>query len=145
MAEFHLWIKAFHVIAVLFWMAALFYLPRLFVYHAESETGSHQWRTFCRMEQRLAHFIMTPSMIVAWVLGLMLVSIPGTVDFLAFWFYGKLSLAVLMTWMHAVLEQWRRGFERGRAPHSARIFRLINEIPPVLAAGIVILVVVRPF
>ena len=145
MAEFHLWIKAFHIVAVLFWMAALFYLPRLFVYHAGSAPGSRQWQTFCRMEWRLAHFIMTPSMIAAWVLGLMLVSVPGAVDFLAFWFYAKLALAVLMTWMHALAEQWRRGFETGKAPHSPRFFRLVNEVPPMLAVGIVILVVVSPF
>ena len=145
MADYHLWIKALHIIAVLFWMAALFYLPRLFVYHAESPAGSRQWQTFGRMERRLAGFIMTPAMVAAWVLGLMLVSIEGVVDFTAFWFYAKLLLAVLMTWMHALLEQWRRGFEAGKPPHSARFFRLANEVPPLLAAAIVVLVVVRPF
>ena len=144
-ADFPLWIKAFHIIAVLFWMAGLFYLPRLFAYHAETDPSDAQWETFCRMERRLANIIMTPSMIVAWVLGLILVSTPGVVDFLSLWMYAKLALVVLLTWMHALCLQWRRVFAEGRVPHSRGFFRLVNELPPLLAAGVVVLVVVRPF
>lgn len=144
-SEFYPWIKALHIIAVLFWMAAIFYLPRLFVYHGSSEEDSRQWRTFCLMERRLLNFIMTPSMIGAWTFGLILISIPGTVDFLAVWFYVKLFLVIAMTWIHALLLQWQRGFAAGQAPHSPRFFRVVNEIPPLLAIGVVILVVVRPF
>lgn len=144
MSEFYPWIKAFHIIAVLFWMAAIFYLPRLFVYHASSGKDSLQWQTFCLMERRLVNFIMTPAMISAWIFGLILISISSTVDFLAFWFYIKLSFVIAITWLHAMLLQWQRGFWFGQVPHSARFFRWVNEIPPLLAIGVVIMVVVRP-
>lgn len=144
MADYYLWIKSFHIIAVLFWMAALFYLPRLFVYHGECAVGSKQWLLFCVMERRLACFIMTPSMIAAWLLGLLLASLPGLIDFTALWPYGKLAAIIALTWMHALLEQWRREFAAGRMPHSPRFFRLLNEVPPLLAVAVVILVIVRP-
>lgn len=144
LSEYYLWIKAFHVVFVLFWMAGLFYLPRLFAYHSKETRGTAQWDTFCVMERRLAVIIMTPSMVVSWVLGLLLLS-SGNMDFFTWWIWGKLVLVAVMTWYHALLLRWRREFAGGRAPHGPVFFRAVNEVPPLLAAGVVVLVIVRPF
>ena len=142
--EYYLWIKAFHIVFVLFWMSGIFYLPRLFAYHAKEMPGSEQWETFCVMERRLSGIIMTPSMIVAWVLGLLLLA-RGNVDFLTWWVWGKLILVIVMTWYHALLIRWKCAFVEGDAPHTPVFFRVVNEFPPLLAVMIVVLVIVRPF
>ncbi|MCY4054233.1 MAG: CopD family protein [Hyphomicrobiales bacterium] len=144
LSDYYPWIKAFHIIFVLFWMSGLFYLPRLFAYHSKEESGTEQWDTFCVMERRLSFIIMTPSMVVAWVLGLFLFS-GGGVDVFAWWIWGKLVLVAAMTWYHAILLRWRSEFAEGSTPHGPAFFRAVNEVPPLLAVGVVILVVVRPF
>ncbi len=138
-----LWVKAVHVIAVIAWMAGMLYLPRLFVYHAESLPGSDKSETFKVMERRLLRAIMNPAMIVSWVLGLWLAWRGGWFE--APWFHAKLTLVVLLSGMHGAMARWRKAFERDENVHSARFYRIANEVPTVLMIGIVILVIVRPF
>jgi putative membrane protein len=139
-----LYIKAFHIIAVISWMAGLLYLPRLFVYHAESAKGSPQSETFKIMERRLLKYITTPAMVVSWALGLYLAF--SVIDWSADgWFHLKLVLVVLLSAYHGTLAKWTKQFAEDRNTHSARFYRVANEIPTLLMLGIVILAVVRPF
>ena len=137
------WIKALHVIAVISWMAGMLYLPRLFVYHCETETGSKQSETFKAMEERLLKVIINPAMIVAWGAGLYL-AWAGHL-FLVWWLYGKLLLVVMLSGVHGFLAGRVRDFALDRNTKSQNFYRIINEIPAILMIGIVILVVVKPF
>ena len=139
----YLYLKAFHIIAVISWMAGMLYLPRLFVYHTVAEPGSQQARTFEVMEHRLLTYIMTPAMIVTWILGVALMLQGGFM--LAGWLHAKLLLVLGMSALHGFLGRWARDFRAGRNVHSQKFFRLINEVPTVLMIVIVILVVVKPF
>jgi putative membrane protein len=139
------YIKAFHIIAVIAWMAGLLYLPRLFVYHAMSEVGSEQSETFKVMERRLLKFITTPAMVAAWIFGLILAFSP-LIDWSGDgWFHAKLFLVVVLSAFTGILGTWTRDFAADRNPRSPRFYRIVNEIPTVLMIAIVILVVVRPF
>ena len=142
---FYPWAKALHIISVIAWMAGMLYLPRLFVYHTELSPGSAEWTRFEGMERRLLRAIMNPAMIATWVFGLALVLTPGVVDWSSGWIHAKLVLVGLMTVMHHLLATWRKQFALGRAPHSARFYRVANEVPTLLMIAIVVLVVVRPF
>jgi putative membrane protein len=137
------WLKAFHVIAIIAWMAGMLYLPRLFVYHCEAEPGSKQSETFKVMERRLLKAIINPAMIVSWVLGLWLAWTGGS--FASSWFHAKLILVLALSALHGFLVRWVRDFAAGRNRHSQRFYRIINEVPTVLMIGIVILAVVKPF
>ena len=139
------WIKAFHIVAVVAWMAGLLYLPRLFVYHAEAPVGSDQAQTFMVMERRLLRGIMNPAMGLTIGLGALLAATPGLVDWRQGWFWAKLAMVVGLAVFHHLLVRWRGEFAAGAVPHSPRFFRLINEIPAVVLIAIVILVVVKPF
>lgn len=145
----YLWVKAFHLIAVIAWMAGLFYLPRLYVYHTSAESGSVQSETFKVMERRLLGAIMMPAMIVSWVLGIVLIYElfgPELTGFsTAGWLHGKLLLVVLMTVFHGFLVKWRRDFAADRNRHTGKFYRIINEIPTLLMIPIVIFVIVKPF
>jgi putative membrane protein len=139
------YIKAFHVIAIIAWMAGLLYLPRLFVYHAQSKTGSEQSETFKVMERRLLRYITTPAMLASWVLGLAL-AFSGVIDWSKDgWFHAKLFLVLLLSAYHGFLAKWTKDFALDRNTHSARFYRIANEVPTLLMILIVILVVVRPF
>ncbi|HEV7463886.1 MAG TPA: protoporphyrinogen oxidase HemJ [Methyloceanibacter sp.] len=139
------YIKSFHIIAIIAWMAGLLYLPRLFVYHAESKTGSEQSQTFKVMEQRLLRLIATPAMLASWVFGLIL-AFSGAIDWWKDgWFHAKLGLVLMLSAFHGLLAMWTRDFALDRNTRSARFYRIANEIPTLLMIGIVILVVVRPF
>jgi putative membrane protein len=139
------YIKSFHIIAIIAWMAGLLYLPRLFVYHAESKTGSEQSQTFKVMEQRLLRLIATPAMLASWVFGLIL-AFSGAIDWWKDgWFHAKLGLVLMLSAFHGLLAMWTRDFALDRNARSARFYRIANEIPTLLMIGIVILVVVRPF
>ena len=112
----YLWIKAFHIIAVIAWMAGMLYLPRLFVYHASAKPGSEQSETFKVMERRLLKAIMTPAMIATWLLGIALV-LEG--QFLAAtWFHIKIALVLIMTVLHGLFSHWARDFHFDRNPRS---------------------------
>jgi putative membrane protein len=139
------YIKAFHIIAIIAWMAGLLYLPRLFVYHAESKVGSEQSETFKVMERRLLRFITTPAMLASWVFGLIL-AFSGIIDWSKDgWFHAKLALVVVLSAYTGLLAMWTRDFALDRNTRSARFYRIANEVPTLLMIGIVILVVVRPF
>jgi putative membrane protein len=137
------WIKAFHVLAVISWMAGMLYLPRLMVYHAESAVGSIQSETFKIMERRLLKGIINPAMIVTWVLGLYLAW--AGFGFKGGWLHGKILLVIMLSGIHGYLVGRVRDFANDRNAKSARFYRIINEVPAVLMVGIVILVVVKPF
>ncbi len=139
----YLWLKAIHVISIIAWMAAMLYLPRLFVYHAEIGPGTPQSETFKVMERRLLRFIATPSLIVVWVTGLWLAVQGGW--FTAGWLHAKLALVVLMSGVHGLLAASARKFANDANSRPARFYRIVNEVPTVLMIGIVILVVVKPF
>jgi putative membrane protein len=139
------YIKAFHVTAIIAWMAGLLYLPRLFVYHAESPIGSNRAATFEVMERRLSHGIMLPAAAMAYIFGIALAATPGAVDWQRGWIWAKLALVLLLTLLHGLLEHWRRYFAARRGPHSARFYRIVNELPTLAMIAIVILVVVKPF
>ena len=139
----YLWIKAFHIVAVVAWMAGMLYLPRLFVYHASAAPGSGQSGTFKTMEHRLLHYIMTPAMIATWLLGIAL-AIQGQY-LAATWFHIKFALVLAMTLLHGLFSRWVRDFAHDRNTRSARFYRIANEIPTVLLIAIVILATVKPF
>jgi protoporphyrinogen IX oxidase len=140
---FYPWLKAFHIIAVMAWMAGMLYLPRLFVYHCEAEPGSRQSETFKIMERRLLRAIINPSMVASWALGLWMVHDGGWTT--AHWLWAKLLLVVTLSGIHGMLARWTADFAVDRNRHSQRFYRVINEIPAVLMIGIVILVVIKPF
>jgi putative membrane protein len=142
------WIKAFHIIAVIAWMAGMLYLPRLFVYHCAAEKGSVQSETFKVMERRLLRGIINPAMVATWLLGLWLAwngpdSRYGW--FAAGWLDAKLVLVLALSVLHGFLARWRRDFAADNNRHSQKFYRIINEIPTVLLIAIVILAVVKPF
>ena len=139
------YIKAFHIIAIIAWMAGFLYLPRLFVYHAESKTGSEQSETFKVMERRLLKYITTPAMLASWVLGLAL-AFSGVIDWSKDgWFHAKLFLVLVLSAYHGLLAKWTKDFALDRNTRSPRFYRIANEVPTLLMVLIVILVVVRPF
>jgi putative membrane protein len=136
-------VLALHIIAMVSWMAGIFYLPRLFVYHADSAPGSPQSETFKAMEERLLRVIMTPAMIVTWLSGVGLVWGGGWES--ARWLWVKILLVAAMTGFHFWLVAQRRAFGENRNRHAAGVYRIANEIPTILLILIVILVVVKPF
>src|SRR6187431_3078056 len=136
------WIKAFHIIAVIAWMAGMLYLPRLFVYHAEAEVGSKQSETFKVMERRLLRGIINPSMMVVWVLGLWMAWDAPWYDEL--WLQLKVVCVLILSALHGFLTRWMKDFAADRNTHSAKFYRIINEVPAVLIVFIVLLVVLKP-
>ena len=140
----YLWVKAFHVLAIISWMAGLLYLPRLYVYHAMVERGSARDLTFQLMERRLLKAIMNPAMIASFIFGFWMVLIDP--DLLSQgWFHAKLGLVLLMAGVHGKFALMRKAFEQGRANQSDKYYRVWNEVPTVLMIVIVILVIVQPF
>ena len=139
----YLWLKAFHVIAVIAWMAGMLYLPRLFVYHCEAEAGSKQSETFKVMERRLLRAIINPAMALTWVFGLAMAWLNDW--WLSGWFIVKIVLVIAMSAVHGFFSRWRRDFEADRNTRPARFYRLWNEVPTVLMIGIVFMVVLKPF
>jgi protoporphyrinogen IX oxidase len=139
----YLGIKTLHVLAIISWMAAMLYLPRLFVYHADKPAGSDVSETFKIMERRLLKAIMTPAMIVAWITGLWLAYEAGF--FRNGWFHGKLLLVLAMTAVHGKLAGDVRRFASDTNPHQARYFRIWNEVPTLIMIGVVALVIIKPF
>ena len=138
-----LWVKAFHIISVIAWMAALLYLPRLMVYHTATAIGSEQSETFKVMERRLLRAIATPAMIATWVVGLWLASLLGVWS--EGWLHAKLALVILLSAYHGLLARWVRQFARDQERRPARTYRIANEVPTIVMIAIVILVVVKPF
>jgi len=137
------WLKAFHIIAVIAWMAGMLYLPRLFVYHCAAEKGSVQSETFKVMERRLLRAIINPAMVATWILGLTLAWIGHWFD--SPWLQAKLALVLALSALHGLFACWVKAFDRDANRHSQRFYRIINEIPTLLMIVVVILAVVKPF
>jgi len=142
---YYLWIKAFHIIAVIAWMAGMLYLPRLYVYHAEVAPGSPESAKFKVMERRLLKAIVNPAMGATWVLGLTLALTPASGGLAQGWLHAKLALVLGLSALHGVFARWQREFANDRNRHTQRFYRTWNEVPALLMVGIVILVVVKPF
>ncbi|NVK72828.1 MAG: protoporphyrinogen oxidase HemJ [Oceanospirillaceae bacterium] len=137
------WVKALHVMSVIAWMAGMFYLPRLFVYHADAEIGSDKSETFKIMERRLLKAIINPSMIATWIFGLW---VAYEIDaFRDGWFHAKLTLVILMSAVHGYLSGCVKRFAKDENKKSAKFYRILNEVPTVLMIVIVILVIGKPF
>ncbi|MEL7461616.1 MAG: CopD family protein [Pseudomonadota bacterium] len=146
LASAYLWTKSLHVISVIAWMAGLFYLPRLFVYHVEQvSAGSETDVMFQTMERRLLKAIMNPAMIASWLFGLILVVTPGIIDWGAVWPWTKFVSLLAMTWFHMWLGARRKDFLAGTNTLTGRGYRLMNEVPTVLLIIIVVSVIARPF
>jgi putative membrane protein len=144
LAGAYLWVKAVHVMAVIAWMAGLFYLPRLFVYHAEQvHPGSSTDALFQTMELKLLRLIMTPAMVVAWLCGILLVLTPGVVDWSALWPWAKAFAVLAMTWFHHWLALRRRDFAQGQNVMDGRRYRIMNEVPTLLMVVTVLSVIVK--
>jgi len=144
LADYYLWIKALHIISVIAWMAGLFYLPRLFVYHADATPGSELSETLKVMERKLLRIIMNPAFILAWVFGIcMMVANPDL--FQQGWFHVKLTGVVAMTIYHHVLARWRKTFAADENTRPNGFYRKMNEVPTVLMFIIVLMAVPKPF
>jgi len=139
------WIKSIHVMAVIAWMAGMFYLPRLYVYHCDTVRGSAESERFKVMERRLLKQIINPAMVTAWIMGLAMAFTPGIVDWSSGWWWTKFIAVFLMSGFHGALSKWRRQFLEDRNTRPQRFYRIANEVPTVLMAIIVIMVIVRPF
>jgi protoporphyrinogen IX oxidase len=143
MGGFYLWAKAIHLILVIFWMAALFMLPRFYAYHTGYDRGSTEDMAWQERERRLLRIIMNPAMIGSWIFGLMLIANIGFAG--NGWLHLKLLLVLGMSGYHGVLSRWRKDFVAGRNTRSSKFYRLMNEIPTLMTIPIVILVIVKPF
>ena len=139
----YLWLKAGHIIFVIFWMAGLFMLPRYFVYHQEAAPGSPEEALWLDREAKLLKIILWPSLVVSWVLGLSLAYTIGA--FAQRWFHTKFTIVLALTAYHVWLAGYHAALKRGERKFTGRQLRMINEIPGLAAALIVILVVVKPF
>ena len=140
----YLWLKAFHIIAVVAWMAGLFYLPRLMVYHRRTAVGGETSEIFKTMERRLLKAIMYPAMGLSWLLGLSLIWVTDAFASPSLWLVVKLMAVIAMTAFHLWLAKFVNAFAEDERPRDERFFRLINEVPTVLLIVIVIMAVVKP-
>lgn len=144
MENYFLWYKAIHVISVISWMAAMFYMPRLFVYHSTVASGSERDETFKIMEKRLLRIIMTPAMISTYIFGFLVAYIYGFIA-LGIWFHIKMLAVLGLTVLHGLNAKWVKDFANNRNQNSEKFYRIINEIPVIFMIIAVIMVVVKPF
>ena len=144
LASAYLWIKAIHIMAVITWMAGIFYLPRLFVYHSEqAKPGDVRDQVFQVMEYKLFRYIMRPSMMVVWAFGLALVMVPSVVDWGSVWPWVKLLAVLGMTWFHMWCGKHVRFFAQSGSTLTGRQYRMMNEVPTILMIAIVFAVVLK--
>ena len=143
MGNAYFWVKAFHIIFVIFWMAGMFMLPRFFAYHCQCEVGSAEDKKWVEREQKLIRIIINPAMSITWILGVALVV---NIGFGAGgWLHAKLALVILFSGFHGFLSRQRKDLAVGERKRSEKFYRRINEIPAVVIIAVVILVVVKPF
>ena len=142
MNNLYLLIKAFHIISFTAWMAGMFYLPRLFVYHSEKKLDVNTYNKFLTMEKKLIRIIMTPAMIVTWILGLLLILLNN--GLIEIWLMIKMFFVILMSGTHGFFVYCYKQFYNKKNKYNDKFFRLINEIPTVLLIVIVFLVIFRP-
>jgi protoporphyrinogen IX oxidase len=139
------WLKAFHVISLIAWMAGMFYLPRLYVYHCDTVPGSAESERFKVMERRLLKQIINPAMLATLIFGVLLVLALGSALWSEGWWYVKLVSVVLLFGFHGAVSKWRKDFLNDRNTRQQRFYRMANEVPTVLMVIIVIMVIVKPF
>ena len=139
----YFWLKAGHIIFVVFWMAGLFMLPRFFVYHQEAAPDSAENAVWIERERKLLKIILAPAIVAVWLFGALLAFSIGAWD--QGWFHAKLALVIALSGYHGYLRGYARKLARGERPLSGKRLRLLNEVPGVAVALIVILVVVKPF
>lgn len=139
----YLWLKAFHIVSVIAWMAGMLYLPRLFAYHAGTKPGSEQSETFKVMERRLLKVIINPAMMSTWIFGLWLAYESGF--YREHWLQAKFVLVILLSALHGSMVRWHRDFQNDRNTRPAKFYRIMNEVPAALMVLIVLLVVLKPF
>jgi putative membrane protein len=142
---YYVWIKAFHIIAVISWMAGMLYLPRLFFYHCDVVPGTPESERFKTMERRLLRIIVNPALIAVWVLGLTLALTPASGGPMQGWLMAKFVLVLGLSAVHGLFSRWRKDFAADRNTHGKRFYAAWNEVPAVVMIAIVILVVVKPF
>lgn len=143
LAMTYLWLKAGHVIFVIFWMAGLFMLPRYLVYHQEAAPGSAEEALWVERERKLLKIILAPAIVVVWVLGILLATSANAWG--EPWLHAKLALVLLLSGYHGYMAAYAKKLARGERALSGKHLRLLNEVPGVVAALIVVLVIVRPF
>tara|TARA_B100000315_G_scaffold218305_2_gene219503 strand:- start:1525 stop:1974 length:450 start_codon:yes stop_codon:yes gene_type:complete len=144
-SDAYLWIKALHIISVMAWMAGMLYLPRLFVYHCEAETGSEFSEKLKIMERRLLYAIITPAMILALIFGGLLFLNLGSDAWTDGWVLAKGVFVIGLFAMYDMMRKWRKDFAADANTKSQKFYRVMNEVPTVLMIGVVIFVVVKPF
>jgi len=143
LGDAYLWVKAFHIIFVIFWMAGMFMLPRYYAYHCQCDVGSDEDSKWIERELKLIRIIVNPAMTIAWVLGL---SLFLNIGFDAgIWLYLKLALVFILSGFHGTMSRWRKEFAAGERKRSEKFYRRINEVPAIFIIIVVILVIVRPF
>ena len=140
----YLTFKALHLIAVISWMAGLLYLPRIFVYHAETRENKEQSETFKLMEKRLYFYIMNPAMILSWIFGLLLIHSQGIISLSLLWMKIKLGLVIILTAYHFYLLAVLKDFQIDNNTKSSKFFRVINEVPTILLIIIIFIVIFKP-
>ena len=140
----YLWIKAFHVISVITWMAALLYLPRLFVYHTTAKKHSDSSEMLKIMEYRLQKFIMNPAMLLTIIFGVFLLKTNGIINWTEKWIYFKLLGVFLLLVVHNLLGRYRKDFFLDKNKHSGRFYKILNEVPTILLIVIILLVYLKP-
>jgi len=142
--NYYLLFKSLHLIAVISWMAGLLYLPRIFVYHAETFKGTEKDETFKLMEKRLFFYIMNPAMILSWLFGILLIHATGIEIVTYLWLQLKLTMVLLLTAYHFFLFYCLKNFNQNNSKHSPKFYRIINEVPTLLLIGIIFAVVFKP-
>ena len=144
LAENYAWLKGFHIIAVIFWMAGMLYLPRLFVYHHQAEPGGELERALLTQEGNLLKIILNPALIAVWLIAILML-IANTALFSSGWFHIKLLLVVILSGFHGFYAASAKKFARGERPRSERFWRILNEVPALMTIVIVLLATVKPF
>ena len=145
MSAYYEWFRALHIISVIFWMAGLLYLPRLFVYHHQAKKNGELEATLILQERRLLRIIMNPAMIAAFIFGILLLVARGDVFSQGLWLFIKLGLVFGLMGYHGMLSADRKKFESGERPRTEKFYRVANEIPALVTIVIVILAVIEPF
>ena len=142
--NYYLLFKSLHLISVISWMAGLLYLPRLFVYHAETLNNQDKSETFKIMEKRLFFYIMSPTMVLSWLFGIVLIYLVGVESLNYLWLQLKIGMVLLLTVYHFFLSYWLKCFDTDYSKYSPKFYRIINEVPTLLLVGIIFIVVFKP-
>lgn len=143
MSDFYLTIKSLHIISFTAWMAGMFYLPRIFVYHSEKNIDSNTYKKFLLMERKLIKIIMNPALVLTWIFGFLLI-LSNNYSVIELWLILKLIFVLLMSGTHGFYSYCHKQFQKGENKYTPKFYRVINEIPTILLILIVFLVVFKP-